>query len=126
MAFSFRDRFSVVYLTLLIVAALAIGVLGYGVLTQNKKIDQARYEQCVDGRTLIQTILLLSYGATPAQWANDPGAVLDGVRDQTIQQFADLGIDSTTDTAKKQIDRTVSNTRKLLDLADPGSCQRVA
>lgn len=117
-----HDRLSIVYLTVVIVAAVAVGILTYGVIHQNTRIDTARYEQCVDQRILIEKILLRGSNATLEQWNENPGAVLEHMRELAAEQLKDLGIDPNTESAQRQIDRSVNGNRDLLNLADPSSC----
>jgi len=116
------DRLQIAFLSVVVVAALAIGALGMGLIQQGNRIDRNRYEQCVDQRELVERILLQGTGATLAQWKEDPGSVLDTIRQQSVSQLTDLGLDPNTPSAQRQINRAVNQTRELLDLSDPDGC----
>jgi len=114
------DRLQIAFITVVVVAAAAIGILGYGLSDQNKKISNVTYLNCQDNRHLIRGLLLQSIGATEKQWVDDEAAVLESIRQQTRAALEDAGRPVTV----AKLDKEVSEAKKLIDFADPDACTR--
>ncbi len=101
-------------------AAIVIGLF-LGFRSDNKidrevaRNDMQRYEQCVDNRLLIQSLILRSVNSTPRDWKSNSDKVIREYR-KYLLGFQVYRED------ERLLDRTLDNTRETLNLSEPEAC----